>query len=114
MSPVLILNELVEGIDIGLHRGNDDVGVGALPVDNTPVLLQAYRKSRDMVPEAGDRMATHKGGTGDVLWNKKISYGGPCLLYDDKIITQESAYGLFTGEQITRKHPLTGEAIAYR
>lgn len=77
------------------------------------ILLQAYRKSKDMVPEAGDRMATHKGSTGDLLWDKKISYDGPCLLYDDKIITQGSAYGLLTGEQLTRQHPLTGEPVAW-
>ncbi|MBL7152866.1 MAG: PQQ-binding-like beta-propeller repeat protein [Phycisphaerae bacterium] len=77
------------------------------------ILLQGHRKSRDMVPEPGDRMATYKGKTGKPLWDKAISYSGPCMLHDETIITQETAYSLLTGEQIMREHPLTGERVAW-
>jgi len=78
------------------------------------ILLQAYRKSRDMVWEPGDRMATYHGQTGKVIWDKKIDYSGPCILAGDRIITQESAYSLLTGMQQIRKHPLTEEPVPWR
>jgi hypothetical protein len=78
------------------------------------ILLQAYRKSRDMAWEPGDRMAALRGATGEVLWDKKITYTGPCLLHGDTIITQESAYSLTTGEQEMREHPLTKEPVPWK
>ncbi|MDH4238877.1 MAG: malectin, partial [Phycisphaerae bacterium] len=78
------------------------------------ILLQAYRKSRDMVWEPGDRMATYHGQSGKVIWDKKIDYNGPCILAGDRIITQESAYSLLTGLQQMRKHPLTGELVRWQ
>lgn len=78
------------------------------------ILLQAYRKSRDMPFEPGDRMAALNGQTGAVLWDRKITYTGPCMLLGETIITQESAYSLKTGRQQTREHPLTKEAIPWK
>ncbi len=78
------------------------------------VLLQAYRKSSDMPTEPGDRMAAFRAGTGEVLWDKKITYAGPCMLHGDTIITQESAYSLLTGEQKMREHPLTKESVPWK
>lgn len=78
------------------------------------ILLQAYRKSRDMPFEPGDRMAALNGQTGYVLWDRKITYTGPCMLLGETIITQESAYSLKTGRQQTREHPLTKEAIPWK
>ena len=77
------------------------------------ILLQAHRKSRDMVPEPGDRMATYRGNTGEPLWDKAVDYRGPCMLHGEKIITQETIYDLLTGEQLMREHPLTGEPAAW-
>ncbi|UCG49192.1 MAG: PQQ-binding-like beta-propeller repeat protein [Phycisphaerales bacterium] len=77
------------------------------------ILLQGYRKSRDMVPEPGDRMATWRGTTGRPLWDRAIEYSGPCMLHGEKIITQEAAYDLLTGERIMREHPLTGEPVEW-
>jgi len=77
------------------------------------ILLQGHRKSRDMVPEPGDRMATHRGQTGKVLWDKAVDYDGPCMLRDETIITQETGYSLLTGERIMREHPLTGEPVKW-
>ncbi|MCL5282963.1 MAG: PQQ-binding-like beta-propeller repeat protein [Planctomycetes bacterium] len=78
------------------------------------ILLQAYRKSRDMPLEPGNRMAAFRGATGEVLWDKKITYEGPCMLHGATIITQESAYDLLTGEQKMRAHPLTGEPVPWK
>jgi len=78
------------------------------------VLLQAYRKSRDMPFEPGDKMATLYGETGALIWDKKITYTGPCILLGETIMTQESAYSLKTGQQQTREHPLTKEPIAWK
>ena len=54
-------------------------------------------------------MATYKGKDGTVLWSNNVSYGGPCMLHDDTIITDKYAYNLLTGEQKMRVDPLTGE-----
>ncbi len=78
------------------------------------ILLQAYRKSRDMPTEPGDRMAALRGATGEVLWDKKIAYDGPCILHGATIITQESAYSLLTGAQKMRAHPLTGQPVPWK
>ncbi|MCX5643997.1 MAG: PQQ-binding-like beta-propeller repeat protein [Phycisphaerae bacterium] len=78
------------------------------------ILLQAYRKSRDMPLEPGNRMAAFRGGTGEVLWDKKITYTGPCMLHDGTILTQESAYSLVTGQQKMREHPLTKEMVPWK
>jgi outer membrane protein assembly factor BamB len=78
------------------------------------ILLQAYRKSRDMPWEPGDRMAALRGATGQVLWDKKTTYNGPCILHGDTIITQESAYSLTTGQPQMREHPLTGQPVPWK
>lgn len=77
------------------------------------ILLQAHRKSRDMVPEPGDRMATHRAETGKVIWDKAVKYDGPCMIHGETIITQGTAYNLLTGEQVMREHPLTGEPVKW-
>lgn len=78
------------------------------------ILLQAHRKSRDMLWEPGNRMAAFHGETGAVIWDREIGHTGPCILRDGTIITQESAYSLVTGRQQTRQHPLTGELVPWR
>jgi outer membrane protein assembly factor BamB len=78
------------------------------------ILLQAHRKSRDMLWEPGRRMATFHGETGAVIWDREIGHNGPCILRDGTIITQESAYSLVTGRQQMRRHPLTDELVPWR
>jgi hypothetical protein len=77
------------------------------------ILLQAHRKSRDMLWEPGSRMATFHGETGVVVWDREIGHTGPCILRDGTIITQESAYSLVTGRQQMRRHPLTTELVPW-
>ncbi len=68
------------------------------------VLLQAGSNYRDRAKdESKEGMVAYKGTTGDVIWkNLKLKYGGPCLLWKDKIITNgESGFqlDLLTGKR---------------
>ena len=78
------------------------------------VLLEAHRKSRDMVWEPGNRMAAFHAETGAVIWDREIEHSGPCILRGGTIITQDSAYSLLTGRQQTRRHPLTNERVPWK
>ena len=73
------------------------------------LLLHCGRPARDMlIDEPSQRMITYRGDTGGVVWDKLISYDGPCLLSDTTIFTQSAAFSLLTGEVINRTNPLTG------
>ncbi len=78
------------------------------------VLLEAHRKSRDMVWEPGNRMAAFHADTGNVIWDRPIEHSGPCILRGGTIITQESAYSLLTGRQTMRRHPLTNQIVPWK
>jgi len=56
------------------------------------VLLQAGSAYRDRARDEVSRgMVAYRGKTGNVLWkDRDIKYGGPCLLWRDKIITNGS------------------------
>ena len=41
--------------------------------------------------EPANRMITYRGESGKVVWDKSITYGGPCLLHHRTIITQNGA-----------------------
>jgi len=80
----------------------------------TGCLLEATRPSRDMVTdETGERMAVYRASNGDLLWDKKIKYNNPPILHHDRIITDDAAYSLATGEKKLRTDPLTGEQIPW-
>jgi hypothetical protein len=78
------------------------------------VLVQAYRKSSDMLWEPGDRIAAFRAQTGELLWDQKTAYGGPCILRGGTVFTQGSAYDLLTGRPRMYPHPLTGEPIPWK
>ena len=46
--------QLVQRVDISLGRGNHDVGVGALPVDDAAVFRKTHRDFALRVGAAGD------------------------------------------------------------
>jgi outer membrane protein assembly factor BamB len=77
------------------------------------ILLQAGRASRDMLPEPDHRLITYRGKDGQIVWDKEIDYGAPCMLHGDTIITQGFALNLLTGERIMREDPLTGVSIPW-
>ncbi|MDQ1328951.1 MAG: hypothetical protein QG641_2237, partial [Candidatus Poribacteria bacterium] len=75
------------------------------------ILIQATRKSRDMLTAEPDKcMATYKGENGTPLWNNDATYGGPIMLHSDRIITDQYAYNILTGKKEMRIDPLTGES----
>ena len=80
------------------------------------VLLQAGSAGHDRAAdEVGKGLVAYRGQDGRELWhNLKLSYGGPCMLLGDTIITQERAYWLRTGRPKTRRHPLSGEPLPWR
>ena len=74
------------------------------------LLLQATRPSRDMLKgENGVRMIVYRASDGQVIWDRKINYFNPPILHNDRIIVENAAYDLMTGEKVNRRNPLTGE-----
>ena len=47
--------------------------------------------------------------SGDQLWSKEANYRIRPLIKGDTIIAEPWAYDIYTGKQLTRKHPTTGE-----
>ncbi len=78
------------------------------------ILLQATRPSRDMVKgEPGERMIAHRASDGKILWDKKFNYYNPPILHGKKIIVDDFAYDIETGEPIQRTDPITGEEVQW-
>jgi outer membrane protein assembly factor BamB len=78
------------------------------------VLLQTGSKYADRASdEAARGMVAYRGATGEVLWQNNRACRGPCLLLDDRIITQGEAFELLSGQPLPRVHPLTGESLAW-
>ena len=77
--------------------------------EDNDVLIQAGRPSRDMVVEPRRGLVAYRGENGRELWRRDVSYGGPCILHGETIITDRYAYDLLTGIQKRRIDPLTGE-----
>ncbi len=84
------------------------------------VLIQAGSSGRDRSPdEPGQGLAAYRGSTGEVLWENKEKYGGPCILLGPQIITQTTttpgfALDLFTGKRKKTIHPTSGREIDWQ
>ncbi len=78
------------------------------------IVLQATRPSRDMVSgEPGERMIAHRASDGKIIWDKKIEYNNPPIIHGEKIIVENHAYDLKTGNIINRIDPITGEEVVW-
>ncbi|MBT6764466.1 MAG: PQQ-binding-like beta-propeller repeat protein [Prolixibacteraceae bacterium] len=78
------------------------------------IVLQATRPSRDMVKgEFGERMIAHRASDGTIIWDKEIEYGNPPIIHGERIIVENHAYDLKTGNIINRVDPITGEEIVW-
>ncbi len=89
------------------------------------VLLQAGSRSGDRARDEADKgMVAFRGSDGKVLWRTDDKYKGPPILYHDWVITQTGGgsgsaaaeakvFDLFTGKNVTREHPMTGETIPW-
>jgi len=83
------------------------------------ILLQAGRYSRGMLlPEARRWMAAYQGEDGRLIWKKRITHSGPCMLvggtiYQNAAASKGSALSLLTGKTKRREHPLTGADVLW-
>ncbi len=50
---------------------------------------------------------------GKLLWSKDANYRHRPIIVESKIIAEPWAFDLFTGKQIMRKHPLTGQEVPW-
>jgi outer membrane protein assembly factor BamB len=79
------------------------------------VLLVAGSRGRDRaLDETKDGLAAYRGRDGKVLWTSGEDYEGPCMIHGARVIAQGKAFNLLTGKLLQRKHPLTGETVAWR
>ncbi|HIO77970.1 TPA: hypothetical protein EYG59_05215 [Candidatus Poribacteria bacterium] len=97
------------------------------------VVIEATRPSGDSAedeyePSYFGKITAYRGSDGKVLWfhdQKEGAYYGPVILYRDMVITQSGggsnsgypitkALNIFTGEHVTRTHPLTKETIPWQ
>ncbi len=71
------------------------------------ILLQAGSKGRDRArDESGTGMTAYRGKDGTQLWANSTSYGGPCLLWKNRILTNGSggnALDIQTGKALPWK-----------
>ena len=54
------------------------------------------------------RLVALSGNSGDKMWSRDGNYRHRPIIVEDEIIAEPWSYDLYTGKQITRKHPLTG------
>ncbi len=84
------------------------------------ILIQAGSSGRDRSPdEPGQGITAYRGSTGEVLWESKEKYAGPCILLGPQIITQTTttpgfALDLFTGKRKKTTHPTSGREIDWQ
>lgn len=98
-------------------RNSDTFGTWLSYSEEHDTLIQSGRHgARKPLPdEPRERMLAHRGSTGEVLWERSAEYSGPIALRGDQIITGrgEPAIDLTTGENLMRRHPLTGMEIPW-
>ncbi|MFQ5809358.1 MAG: malectin domain-containing carbohydrate-binding protein, partial [Armatimonadota bacterium] len=87
------------------------------------VLLHAGAAASDRSgDEVGSGMAAHRGADGSLLWEKEgFSYAGPCIIYNDLVITNTTSYResrgafkLLDGTPVEATHPVTGALVPWR
>lgn len=86
------------------------------------VLLEAGAAATDRSPdETAKGMTALRGTDGKPLWEKPdLAYAGPCILHNDVILTNTTAYKvsqgafrLLDGTPVTIPHPITGEPVVW-
>lgn len=86
--------------------------------DEHKVLLHAGSEAPDRSEdEVGQGMLVLKAKDGETVWEaKKLKYSGPCILHNDRIITNSRSYGvtsgvfeLMTGKKVMVDNPVTGK-----
>jgi len=59
------------------------------------------------------RLLALNSATGDKLWSKDANYRHRPIIIEDQIIAEPWSFELYTGEQKTRPHPLTGKNVPW-
>lgn len=101
-----------------------DVGIGAgrltLMLHNNHVVLCGANANGHYWPQflKGEfkvrRLVVLSGTTGQKLWAKEANYRIRPLVVGNEIVAEPWAFDLYTGEQKTRPHPMTGEPSAWK
>lgn len=113
-TPRLLAFDIESG-DIVWSKSKDIFGTWLGYSQEHDILLEAGRPSRDMLIGEPEGLTAYRGNDGELLWsNPEAEYGGPCILHGETIINDPWAFSLLTGEQLTRKHPITGEETPWQ
>jgi outer membrane protein assembly factor BamB len=59
------------------------------------------------------RITSLNSDTGEMVWSRALNYRTRPVIVDEQIILEPQACNLYTGELITRKHPITGEDVVW-
>jgi outer membrane protein assembly factor BamB len=59
------------------------------------------------------RLVALTGASGDKLWAKDANYRHRPIIIEDRIIAEPWAFDLYSGEQLMRAHPQTGEQVPW-
>ena len=80
-----------------------------------PNLSLSYYKGKLVVAltESGGRLIVASARTGEVLWDKRVSYKRRPVIVGDTLYAEPHAYDLETGEERTMVHPITGERVKW-
>ncbi len=100
-----------------------DIGIGGgsltLMYQNGHLVLGGANANGHYWPQflAGEfsrrRLVVLNSNTGDKIWAKDANYRHRPIVIGNEIIAEPWGYDLYTGEQKTRTHPLTGEQSAW-
>ncbi len=87
--------------------------------EDLDILLQGGRRGqrRALEDEPRDRLLSHRGESGEVLWEYAENYSGPLGLHENMIIAANSgerSINPLTGEPIKKIHPITGDEYEWQ
>ena len=75
------------------------------------VLVESGRGGRDTLLDEAHRMRVFRAADGSVLWT--ADHRGPAMIHGDRILNQNAAFNLLTGEALQREDPITGEMVPW-
>lgn len=96
------------------EREDDVFGTWLGYYETTDLLMQGGRRGQRgaLSDEPRDRLVTHRGETGAIVWEYGDRYSGPLGLHSDMIVPAnpgQRAIDPLSGQLISQLHPITGE-----
>jgi len=76
------------------------------------VLVESGRGGRDTLLDEPRGMRAFRASDGSLLW--KAEHRGPAMIHGERILNQNEAFELLTGEPVMRFDPLTGQPVPWR